>query len=559
MSAFWNDFSFPSPIDDLLPNPDCTLESLLDVDDVIRDTRSHKQILVDFLAKPEHVEKLFNYVTKEPEASASENVKFRYPMIACELLVAEVREIEKVIFDEPEKYLGALFDFWKPEKINIPLAAVVSHTMSCLLVSRNAEMLAYFKSRPEILDWLVNHVGVGTVKDHIGRMLNLDGEATIMAVGWLIENNIFGKYIAKLAPEYRAVHGDVADAIGELLELSHLDSPLFRSFYEHENLTALFEWMLKDNNRSALQHGLQIVNRVIEMIAAAEHSPQHETPAEDTMPGIVKVVLDYLPRLLPILKEDYPVNFKLGAGVDIKPFGAYRLKLIQLCDVLLMLEYDAVDCALMSHHFFPTLVDLFVTYEHNNILHRMVEGITLRILMGTNDDMLLSIFKEETQFHLRLVDAYTEKTSAEGKTRSPAVVPYILNLSEKVNEIALAKPPVAEILSSCASWMEYEKNVLQPHREESAKVLGGVPPERMSGLNHDGSFSEALAHDIDDDDDDDDDSNSDDPEDEDEDEEDDLDLPDDTDMSSESDYRDYDSSQSEVLLSKLEIEELLEG
>lgn len=30
------------------------------------------------LAKPEHIEKLFNYVTKEPEADASENVKFRY-------------------------------------------------------------------------------------------------------------------------------------------------------------------------------------------------------------------------------------------------------------------------------------------------------------------------------------------------------------------------------------------------------------------------------------------------------------------------------------------------
>lgn len=51
MSNFWKDFSFPSPIDDLLPNPDCTLESLLDVDDVIRDTRSHKQILVDLYVK----------------------------------------------------------------------------------------------------------------------------------------------------------------------------------------------------------------------------------------------------------------------------------------------------------------------------------------------------------------------------------------------------------------------------------------------------------------------------------------------------------------------------
>ena len=32
------------------------------------------------LAKPEHVEKLFNYVTKEPSPDASENVKFRCVM-----------------------------------------------------------------------------------------------------------------------------------------------------------------------------------------------------------------------------------------------------------------------------------------------------------------------------------------------------------------------------------------------------------------------------------------------------------------------------------------------
>lgn len=46
MSNFWKDFSFPSPIDDLLANPDCTLETLLDDDEVIRDARSNKQVLV---------------------------------------------------------------------------------------------------------------------------------------------------------------------------------------------------------------------------------------------------------------------------------------------------------------------------------------------------------------------------------------------------------------------------------------------------------------------------------------------------------------------------------
>lgn len=485
----------------------------------------------------------------------------RYPMVACEILVAEVSEIEKVIFSEPSKYLGALFDFWKSEKVNIPLAAVVSHTMSCLLVSNNVEMMNYFKSRPEILDSLVNHVGVGTVKDHIGRMLNLDGEATISAVSWLIEHNIFGKYIAKFAPQFRAVHGDVADAINDLIELAHLDSALFKSFSEPDNLTAMFDWMLTENNRSALLNGLQIVNKVIEMIAAAEHSPTHETPAEDTMPGIVKVVLDYLPRMLPILKEDYPNTFTLGAGLPVKPFGSYRLKIIQLCDVLLMLEYDAVDTALMNHSFFPIIVDLFFAYEHNNVLHRTVEAIAQRILVGTNDDMLLSLFKEPSRFHERLVEAYKEKTTPEAIKRTPAITPYILNLAEKINEIALAKPPIAEILQASATWMEFEKGVLAPHRIEAAKVLGGVPPERSAGFGHEGAgFSEALAHDIDDDEDDDEDgSGSDDGEDEDEDEEDDLDLPDDTDMSSDSDYRDYDTSQSEVLLSKLEIEELLEG
>jgi len=483
-------------------------------------------------------------------------------MVACEILVAEVSEIEKVIFADPNKYLGALFDFWKSEKVNIPLAAVVSHTMSCLLVSNNVETMNYFKSRPEILDWLVNHVGVGTVKDHIGRMLNLDGEATISAVNWLIEHNIFGKYIAKFAPSFRAVHGDVADAINDLIELAHLDSALFKSFSESENLTAMFDWMLAENNRSALLNGLQVVNKVIEMIAAAEHSPTHETPAEDTMPSIVKVVLDYLPRMLPILKEDYPNTFTLGAGTPVKPFGAYRLKIIQLCDVLLMLEYDAVDTALMTHNFFPMITDLFIAYEHNNVLHRTVEAIAQRILTGTNDDMLLSLFKEPARFHERLVEAYKEKTTPEAAKRAPAIIPYIINLSEKINEVALAKPPIAEILQASAKWMEYEKEVLAPHRIEAVKVLGGVPPERIGGFGHEGGgggFSEALAHDIDDEEDEDEDGSGSDGEQEDEDEEDDLDLTDDTDMSSESDYRDYDTSQSEVLLSKLEIEELLEG
>lgn len=47
MSNFWKEFSFPSPVDDILKKPHFTLEDLLDEDDVIVDIRSQKEELKD--------------------------------------------------------------------------------------------------------------------------------------------------------------------------------------------------------------------------------------------------------------------------------------------------------------------------------------------------------------------------------------------------------------------------------------------------------------------------------------------------------------------------------
>jgi len=44
---FWKDFSFPSPIDDILKQGDFDLEELLDEDEVIQETRNHKKELIE--------------------------------------------------------------------------------------------------------------------------------------------------------------------------------------------------------------------------------------------------------------------------------------------------------------------------------------------------------------------------------------------------------------------------------------------------------------------------------------------------------------------------------
>lgn len=46
MSNFWKDFTFASAIDDILKRDDFTLEDLLSEEEVIQDSRNHKQELI---------------------------------------------------------------------------------------------------------------------------------------------------------------------------------------------------------------------------------------------------------------------------------------------------------------------------------------------------------------------------------------------------------------------------------------------------------------------------------------------------------------------------------
>jgi hypothetical protein len=44
-SPFWKEFSFPSPVDDILKRPQFTLEEILDEDETVIDIRSQKEDL----------------------------------------------------------------------------------------------------------------------------------------------------------------------------------------------------------------------------------------------------------------------------------------------------------------------------------------------------------------------------------------------------------------------------------------------------------------------------------------------------------------------------------
>eukprot|EP01126_Amoeba_proteus_P028394 TRINITY_DN2800_c0_g1_i7.p1 TRINITY_DN2800_c0_g1~~TRINITY_DN2800_c0_g1_i7.p1 ORF type:complete len:114 (-),score=15.71 TRINITY_DN2800_c0_g1_i7:389-730(-) len=77
----WSDFSFPSPVDDILKRPNFKLEDLLDEDDVVVDTRSQKEGLKEFLVQKETLVALIKYISEDAPSGASDTVKFRWALM----------------------------------------------------------------------------------------------------------------------------------------------------------------------------------------------------------------------------------------------------------------------------------------------------------------------------------------------------------------------------------------------------------------------------------------------------------------------------------------------
>jgi hypothetical protein len=81
----------------------------------------------------------------KPEENATEDVVAKYPMIACELLCLEIKELDKALC-EPQNLLR-LFDFYSPNKMYILRCAYFDflHYCYCSLESNSNRPLGVTK------------------------------------------------------------------------------------------------------------------------------------------------------------------------------------------------------------------------------------------------------------------------------------------------------------------------------------------------------------------------------------------------------------------------------
>jgi len=108
---FWRlGFAQTSPLEQLLESEDFTLQQVLEENEVIQECKQLNKKLIDFLAAPEQVKALIDYVVDEPPEDGGDKEKFIYPYKASEVLSSDLNAVYDTLFAN-EEVVNKFFTF----------------------------------------------------------------------------------------------------------------------------------------------------------------------------------------------------------------------------------------------------------------------------------------------------------------------------------------------------------------------------------------------------------------------------------------------------------------
>jgi len=546
--SFWN-FSFPSPIDDILKKS-FTLQELLDEDEVVPETRNQKQELIAFLCTKENISQLITYIVTDPVGEVPTNVKFRYPVVACELLCAENNDIERVLL-ENEDLLDRIFGFFEAPKINLLLANLVVKVSKAITSSKMEPMLNYLKRKFHFLDGFIEHLEASAVTEFFTRLISMDGDIDGMSTQqWLTENGFIEKLIYKLGVKYVEIHSDVAQSIIEIITALPVGTPLLNRFMSADCVNLLFKTIMDPGNPRSFKYGMKVFNKLLKGVnTVPEDNPDSEDDEEkgkitkpdplgplEQLPVPVQILIGHLERFIALL--DHPLSIAQVIDQSNHSYEAFsfdRIVILETIEVLLDLNYLAANKILLNCDLFSIALGLIFRFPHNNFCHRSTETIFVKFLENSGSDAQLS-FLGRTKLAVKLLEA--EKITE----KPPLYKPYLHRMIYSIGEISEKSPSLKSELDTVEGWNELLNEVKEERKKlETASSAAKVeeepsffpPPAVPDPSELDGSDTYEEGRDEDDED---------------------LNLDDDQDMDSANDADDYDADQAEILLTKQEIE-----
>jgi len=155
--SFWATFHGPAAgapeltaLEQLLQDPACSIEAVLDDEEVIQEFKSGNEKLLARMKSIDACLQLVEYITRDPPENASHARNFRYPFVSVELMTCNSDFFEAFVDPANVQVLDTLWAFLEatpPEDLNPVLVGYFSRAVSSLLNRHMVEVVEYLRKR----------------------------------------------------------------------------------------------------------------------------------------------------------------------------------------------------------------------------------------------------------------------------------------------------------------------------------------------------------------------------------------------------------------------------
>lgn len=235
-------------------------------------------------------------ITTEPPPDIADNIRFKYPNLACEILTSEVPAlIERLV--SSRSTLEKLYAFLEQDPpLNPLLTSFCSKTFGMLLSKKLEQdwfsyqcvclqMLEFIKSREGFLDTIYKHIGVPVIMDLLYQIITtIEGEELQKSLyEWLKEQKLVCNLIKMLGNEDDAdKHQNIAQFLSELIAYGRCarqnelqkrgyveastsaSDPIIHTLEDEVTTNMLLDLILVNRTESGIVSGITIVLKLLE-------------------------------------------------------------------------------------------------------------------------------------------------------------------------------------------------------------------------------------------------------------------------------------------------------
>eukprot|EP00425_Heterocapsa_triquetra_P046152 CAMPEP_0195065816 /NCGR_PEP_ID=MMETSP0448-20130528/11349_1 /TAXON_ID=66468 /ORGANISM="Heterocapsa triquestra, Strain CCMP 448" /LENGTH=595 /DNA_ID=CAMNT_0040096967 /DNA_START=58 /DNA_END=1842 /DNA_ORIENTATION=+ len=548
--SFWqmfgdSDLTGTSPLDVLLESPDCSIEALMDEEDLIQEFKARNGKLVARLCRPDAALRLVDFITREPAEGASSSHCFTYPFVAMQLMMCGVDEFFDVWVNGRHKEILDRFwgflDVTSPSQVNPVLAGYFSFVAAALFRRYPEEVARSLRERgaDAIYDRFVERLHSRSIAELFTRLVCaehpaervFESEGLVSRLLSLIkQEGLTSDTVENLAMVLRELFARrdticfTDDLIRDFSSRSTIDLLMTHSLGEDVSrasaaISILFSAVFHTSNEE-----IQATFPIYQPLApppvsfVGEEMPNvgfagHDADVDEAIPA--KIAVKNAVRSLSDVSlnmdslNDRLVDFvcshfaRVGAFLDgcaakevevstpvgkVKRVGSATLELIFLLGLLARTDRGLVLPAFHREQLLPRCFKIMLRHPWSSLLHNAT-SLLLSEVLATADDAAVKLvlgFCGKGGIIEDMVAEYAAQRSfdAEGRQRRPRVG-YMGQLTAfccELREFSIAVPECAAAVASVKGWSDIVLPAVSDTLKMFREELGGGVPQEERGL-----------------------------------------------------------------------------